>query len=40
VELVRADNGLRRQPDLAGWLSAVTRLMFRLQDWLLILGGI
>jgi aminopeptidase N len=40
VELAWADNGLSRSPDWPAWLAAAGRLVFRLQDWLLILGGI
>jgi hypothetical protein len=40
IELVKADNGLRRQPDLFSWLTVFSRLVYRLQDWLLIFGGL
>jgi hypothetical protein len=40
VELVWSDNGLAREPDRAAWLAAAARLLYRLQDWLLIVGGI
>lgn len=39
VDLVWSDNGLSRQRDLAAWLALVTRLIFRLQDFYLIVGG-
>ncbi len=40
VELAWADNGLSQTPDWQAWLAAAGRLIFHLQDWLLILGGI
>jgi aminopeptidase N len=40
VELVWADNGLANQPDWTAWLSAAGRLVYRLQDCLLVLGGL
>lgn len=40
VELAWVDNGLARAPDGSAWLAAVARLVYRMQDWLLVLGGI
>ena len=40
VDQVWSDNALSRRADLPAWLSVVTRLVYHLQDWLLILGGI
>ena len=40
VELTWSDNGLARQANWQAWLAAAARLVYRLQDWLLIAGGI
>jgi hypothetical protein len=40
VDRVWTDNGLARQADIPAWLSLVTRWMYHLQDWLVLLGGI
>jgi aminopeptidase N len=40
VELVWSDNSLSRGPDWSAWLTLASRLVYRLQDWLLVLGGI
>ncbi len=40
VDLIWSDNGLSRRADLPAWLSVVTRLVYHLQNWLIILGGI
>lgn len=40
IDQVWSDNGLSRRADLPAWLSVITRLVYHLQDWLLILGGI
>lgn len=40
VELVWSDNGLSRSPRVADWLTAVTRLLYHLQNWLLTVGGL
>jgi hypothetical protein len=40
IERIWSDNGLARGANVPAWLSVVTRLVYHLQDWLLILGGI
>ena len=40
VELVWSDNGLASGPRIADWLTAVTRLLYHLQNWLLTVGGL
>ncbi|MBE0697949.1 MAG: M1 family metallopeptidase [Anaerolineaceae bacterium] len=40
VELVWADNGLANRADWNAWLAAAVRLVYRVQDWLLVMGGI
>ncbi len=40
VELHWSDNGLARQASWQAWLAAAARLVYRLQDWMLIAGGI
>lgn len=40
IERTWSDNGLQVQADIPSWLTVVTRLMYHLQDWLLVLGGI
>jgi hypothetical protein len=40
LDTVWSDNGLAARADLPAWLTVATRLMYHLQDWLLMLGGI
>jgi aminopeptidase N len=40
VDLVWSDNGLRRRRDLQSWLALSSRVLYRIQDFLLMLGGL
>jgi aminopeptidase N len=40
VELVWADNGLANETDWSAWLAVAGRLVYRIEDWLLLLGGL
>jgi hypothetical protein len=40
IERVWSDNGRLVRADLPAWLAVVTRLIYHLQDWMLMLGGI
>ncbi|MDY6876051.1 MAG: M1 family metallopeptidase [Chloroflexota bacterium] len=40
VDLLWADNGLARRLEVSPWLALVTRLLYNLQNALLILGGL
>jgi hypothetical protein len=40
LDLRWSDNGLSRQVEASPWLALVTRLLYRLQNALLLLGGL
>jgi hypothetical protein len=40
VDQTWSDNGLRAQPDRLSWLAVFSGLIFRLQDLLLMMGGL
>lgn len=40
IDLRWFDNGLSRQPDIPAWLALVTRMIYRIQDVFLVMGGL